>query len=437
MLGLSNELKVKIESEKECVKKLSVEWPAAKVKEKIEAAFETVKTQAKIPGFRPGKAPADLIKKSYTGVAYEKAQDDLMREGVMEALKLKKIHAVNTPVIQSADFKPEKAFKFEFEVEVSPDVKPTGYKGLAITRKKTKADQEAIDSTMKKIVDSNAKLVESKAETLGDKQFAVVDYEGFMDGKAIDGAKAENFLIDMSAPQAIDGLAEGLVGAKAGETRDIEVKFPENSPSKELSGKKANFKIKLHAIKEKQSPNLDDEFAKDLGLESLAELKKRVVENLENELKQASERDVRAQIIDKLLAKNEFAVPPSLVAKQAEYLAQRQGEMIQRQGFPKEEIKKLLDGMKAEILKQAEKEIRLQYLLEQLAEIEKIEVREEEISARINEILSTIEEKNRKASEDALRNRYMETLRLEIKENKVYDWLVKNAKVTEEQGAKK
>jgi trigger factor len=260
----------------------------------------------------------------------------------------------------------------------------------------------------------------------------VVDYEGFMDGKLMDGAKAENFLIDMSAPQAITGLAEGLVGAKAGETREVPVTFPADSPSKDLAGKKANFKIKLNAIKEKQVPNLDDEFAKDLGVESLAELTKRVTENLEMEMKQNSDRDLRSQLIDKLLAKNEFGVPPSLVVKQAEYLAARQQEMMQRQGFPKEEGKKMLEGMKAEITRQAEREIRLQYLIESLGEIEKIEVTEDEISGRINQILATVEEKNRKASEDALRNRYLPTLRLELRDNKVYDWLIKNAKVTDE-----
>jgi trigger factor len=215
------------------------------------------------------------------------------------------------------------------------------------------------------------------------------------------------------------------------------VTFPENSPSKELAGKKASFKIKLNAIKEKQVPNLDDEFAKDLGVESLAELKKRVSENLEHELKQTSERDVRSQLVDKLLAKNEFALPPSLIVKQAEYLAARQSEMLQRQGFPKDEIKKLIDNMKAEIHKQAEREIRLQYVIDSLGEIEKIEVTEAEISGRINEILGTVEEKNRKASEEALRGRYLQTLRLEMRDNKVYDWLIKNAKVTEDEGAKK
>jgi trigger factor len=157
-----------------------------------------------------------------------------------------------------------------------------------------------------------------------------------------------------------------------------------------------------------------------------------VTENLEMEMKQNSDRDLRSQLIDKLLAKNEFGVPPSLVVKQAEYLAARQQEMMQRQGFPKEEGKKMLEGMKAEITRQAEREIRLQYLIESLGEIEKIEVTEDEISGRINQILATVEEKNRKASEDALRNRYLPTLRLELRDNKVYDWLIKNAKVTDE-----
>lgn len=437
MLGLTSELKIKIESEKDCAKKLSVEWPAAKVKEKITAAFDSVKNQAKLPGFRPGKAPADLIKKSYAGVAYERAQDDLLREGVTEALKQKKINPVAPPVILKVDFDPEKPFHFEFEVEVSPTVKVSSYKGLALTRKRAKPNKDDIEKTLKQLVEGHAKLVESKSETLGEKQFAVVDYEGTLDGKPLEGGKATNFLIDMAAPQGITGLAEGLKGAKAGETREVPVTFPADSPSKELAGKQAVFKIKLSAIKEKLVPNLDDEFAKDLGLASLDELKKRITENMEVELKHSSERDMRGQITDKLLAKNEFAVPRSLVAQQAEYLAARQQETLQRQGFPKDQAKKLLESMKAEVEKQAEREIRLQYLLESLAEIEKIEVREDEISARINQVLETVEPKDRKASEDALRNKYLPTLRLELRDNKVYDWLMKSAKVTDEVEASK
>src|SRR2546421_550563 len=127
----------------------------------------------------------------------------------------------------------------------------------------------------------NARLVESTDETLKSTHFAVIDYEGFIDEKSIDGAKAENFLLDLSAPQAIAGLSEGLLGAKPGDIKEVLVKFPDDSPSKELAGRQATFKVKLHAIKEKRTPTLDDDFAKDLGLESLVRLKSTLRENLE------------------------------------------------------------------------------------------------------------------------------------------------------------
>jgi trigger factor len=138
---------------------------------------------------------------------------------------------------------------------------------------------------------------------------------------------------------------------------------------------------------------------------------------------------MRNQIADKLLKKNKFQMPPSLVTKQAEYLAARQEDRLTRQGFPKDDAKKLIANMQADIKKQAEKEIRLQYIIETLAENEKIDVTEEEISAKIKEVLDTTEPKAKAATEELLRGRYLPTFRLELRDNKVYDWLEKNAKI--------
>jgi len=431
MLGLTSDIKIKVVSEDGCLQTLSVELPASKVKEKIEEAFLNVQNQAKLPGFRPGKAPIDMVRENFKGAAYERAQDLLMREGVAEALKSKKINPVQTPVVQSADFVPEKAFHFQFQVEVAPHVKPSNYKGLKLVQKKKSVTDEDVQKAVSNLADMNAKLIESKDETLKNNHFAVINYEGLLEGKTIDGAKAENFLLDMSAPQAIAGLADGLVGAKTGEERDVPVKFPEDSPAKELAGKQAVFKVKLSAIKEKSVPVLDDEFAKDLGLESLAVLKTRLRENLEREQIQGAQADLEKQVVEKLLEEHSFQVPASMVERQLQHLIERQSSRLTKQGISREDLAKVVEKAKPEVRKQAEKDVRLAYILNAIASEEKIEATEAEINSKIDGIIEKSEEKQRSSLEKALKSTYAGQIQSEIRESKLFTWLIEHAKIKE------
>lgn len=432
MLGLTSDIKVKVVSENGCLHTLSVELPASKVKEKVEEAFKNVQGQAKLPGFRPGKAPIELVRDSFRGAAYEKAQDLLMRDGVFEALKSKKITPAQTPTVQNAaPFSPEKSFQFEFVVEALPSFKPSNYKGLKLTKRTKTVSDEDVQKALGNIADANARLTESKEETLKNTHYAVVDYIGLLGGKPIEGAKAENFLLDMSAPQAIAGLAEGLVGCKVAEEREVAVKFPADSPSAELASKEAVFKVKLSAIKEKSVPALDDEFAKDLGLKSLEELKTKIRENLEREQKQATQADLEKQVIEKLLEEHAFSVPVSMVEKQVQHLIQRQVSRLMNQGIAAADITKVVEQAKGELQKQAEKDVRLAYVLNAIAAEESIEALDLEVHTRIQEILSRSPEKDRAGLEKALRGKHNDQIRSEIRESKLFVWLIEHAKVKE------
>lgn len=434
VLGITSDIKVKAGAEKDCVQSFTVEWPTSKVNEKIQEAFAKVQSRAKLPGFRPGKAPLELVKESFQGAAYEEAQDLLLREGVAEALKSKKVNPVQPPLVKSVQFAPDKPFQFEFEVEIAPTFKPTNYKGLKINKTvKTVSDAE-VQKALDNIVEGNARLVEAKTDAIGPTQFGVIDYTGTLDGAPIAGASAENFLLDMSAPQAIAGLAEGLLGAKVDEERDVKVRFPDDSPAKELAGKEAVFKVKVKAIKEKSRPALDDEFAKDLGLESVDVLKTRVRENLENELKQSGQAEIEKQIVDRLLEENPFSVPPTMVERQMTHLLQRQTERIASQGFPKDQIDKFVERLRPDARTEAERQVRLAYLLDAIAEHEKIEVTDDEVQSRIQAILEKSPASERASMEKALRGSYLERLRSELRETKLFSWLLDNAKVKEVSG---
>lgn len=431
MLGLTSDVKVKTVSEKGCIHTFSVELANAKVKEKIEEAFRNVQTQAKLPGFRPGKAPLEMVKEAFQGSAYERAQDLLLREGVNEALKAKKLTPVQSPAILNLQFDPNKSFQFEFEVEIAPVIKPTGYKGLKLTRKSSTITDAEIDKAVAELAEMNARLIESKADKVASNHHAVIDYEGLMEGKPIEGAKSENFLLDLSAPQTISGLAEGLVGAGVNEQRSVKVTFPADSPAKELAGKEAVFNVTVKGIKEKSVPNVDDEFAKDLGVENLAKLKEQVKQNLETEKKRAAQGDIERQVVDLLLTANTFDTPPSMQARQVDELKQRQTNRLLQQGVGQADIAKFLEQNKAEIEKQAEKDVRLAYILNAVASEESIDVTDQEIAQKVTDILARSEEKNRPKLEKVLKEKYIDQIRSEIREAKLFGWLIEQAKVKE------
>lgn len=431
MLGLTSDVKVKTVSEKGCLHTLSVELANSKVKEKIEEAFKNVQAQAKLPGFRPGKAPIEMVKEAFQGSAHERAQDLLLREGVAEALKAKKLTPVQPPAILNLEFNPQKSFQFEFEVEVAPTVKPTGYKGLKLTRKGAAVTEADVTKALGELAEMNARLTESKAEKVAANHHAVIDYEGFVDGKAIPGAKAENFLLDLTAPQTISGLAEGLVGAAINEKREIKVTFPADSPAKELAGKEAVFTVTVKSIKEKSVPALDDEFAKDIGVESLDKLKEQARQNLEGEKKRASQSDLERQVVDALLEANTFDVPPSLITRQAEELVQRQTSRLMQQGIPQAEIGKFLEQNKNEVQKQAEKDVKLAYILNAIGTEESIDATEEEVNKKLSDILDRTDGKNRGKLEKMLKEKYTDQIRSEIRESKLFTWMLEQAKVKE------
>lgn len=434
-MGLSiNDIKIKLGPEKNCVQSISVEWPAVKVKEKIEEAFKGVQGQARLPGFRPGKSPIELVRQNYSETAHARAQDELLREGVAEALKIKKIHAIEAPTIQSLKFDPDKSFQFEFSVEVAPQFKLAGYKGFKINKKPGAVTPEEEEKELNGLRESQAKLVESKAEKVGTEHFVVLNYEGFVDGKPIDGAKSENFLLDMSAPQTIAGLSEGLKGAKAGEDREIPVKFPKDSPSKNLQGKEATFKIKVVALKEKKAPTLDDEFAKDLGLGSLAELKEKIRGNLETGKKRGNRRELELQVIEKLLNGNKFQAPQSLIDNQTKHLIEKQKEKLSYQGVPKAEQVLALDRVKGELSLQAEKDVRLAFILNAIGEAEKVEVSEEEIHVRVEQIVAQSADNQKESVKKALKGAYLDKIRSEMKDTKLFDLIISYAKISEIKG---
>ena len=278
-------------------------------------------------------------------------------------------------------------------------------------------------------MDRNAKLVVSKTGEVKKDSFVIVNYEGFIDGKPVEKIKAKEHMIDLGAENTLKGFKDGLVKAKKGETKDIEIEYPADYVNKELEKKKVIFKTTIEEVKEKELPELNDDFAKDMGLENLDDLKKKIKESLESEETRRQNGEVEKQIVEHLLDKNKFDVPKSIVLQQKKYLIKRMSDYMKRQGANEEFIAKQVEASNKKYEEEAEKNVRLSYILNGVCIDEKIEVSDKDLDNEKQKMLDS----NPTRKED-VENYFKENkanIAASLKEDKIFKFLLDNAKITE------
>jgi trigger factor len=425
-----SDLKIKVLERKGCSATLSVVVPAEEVSHAIEEAYKDVQRRARMPGFRQGKAPMELIKKNFAGQALEHGINELLRETVHHALETEKIVPLAAPAVDKVDYHDGKPLKYEIKVECAPEVELKEYKGLPVVKKSAAVSDADVAQRLDALRENNAKLAPSEAETVADGLFASVDYEASIDGAPVEGGKAQDQLIEVSAPQSITGFNDGLKGMKKGETKDLSIPFPADHPNKALAGKTALFKVTVKDVKEKKLPAADDEFAKDLGVESLAALKDTLRKNLEAERARDAQQDTERQLIDGLLERHVFEVPPSLVEERAERLTERLKEFLSRQGATPSDWNANADKMRERNRPEAEKQVRLSYLLIAVAEKENIEATDADVDEAIRKAAEGVPAEKLDEMKKWYEER-RENLRAQLKEEKIFKFLLDNAKVTE------
>lgn len=424
------DLKVKIKERKGCAAELSVEVPADRVQAALDESYERVRAKVKMPGFRAGKVPLDVVKKNFPDAAWEDAVDRLLRESVHQAAEEEKLPLVSVPTVNKIDGQPGKALRFDVWVECAPDVSVKDYKGLPIQKKPVAVSEADLEKRLADLRDAHAKLVLSKDAVVAGHHFVVVNYDSFLNGVPVANGQAKDQLIEMSAAQTVKGFTEGLVGAKDGETRDVAVEFPENHPQKTLAGKTVQFKVTVTAIKEKSLPALDDEFAKDAGATSLDDLKAKIRKDLEATQTRAQRQDLEKQVIDGLLQRNPFDVPASQVDERAKHLTEQLRHFLREQGASDEEWKANQDKLLERNRPEAERQVRLSYILGKIIDEEKLTVSDQDIEVQVRKIVDSIAPERRSDAEKWMEGR-RDTLRAQLREERLFDFLIQNAKVTE------
>lgn len=418
--------KVKVVKEEPCEVTFSVDIPKDEVSRETDSVFQQIQSRASLPGFRTGKAPLDLVKRNFNERAKQTVLENLIGKAAAQVIREKKISMIDRPKVEKIDFEEGKPLSFQMKVERDPEIKAKNYKGLKVTRPAVKVVDADVAKSLDELRERNATIIASEAKTVGKDHFVTVDFEGKIDGKTFRGGSAKNFMLDMTQPQTIAGFSEGVLKAKIGETKVIPVTFPADYPQKEWAGKQAVFEVTVKEIKEKKLPALDDDFAKDLGLTSLDELKQKVRENMEKEENAKADKDMEEQIYQGLLDANPFAVPPTLVEERTQTLTQRALTQLTRQGLVKPGDKQAEDTLKERSKPQAEKDVRLSYILRAIAAQEKLDAAQSDVDDLKKKALD--ENKDQTAQVEKYFQEKDQSIRASLTEGKVFEFLKTNAK---------
>ncbi len=402
-----------------CVSTFTLEIAAEEVENQAQTSLVRLQSQARIPGFRPGKAPLDMVKQHFAGRAREEAIDALIRKHVPAALEEQKLRVVETPSVEDVKWKQGEPLVLTVRVEVAPTPSAKDYTKIPVSRKPQAADAAALEKRLEELRDAQARLEVSKDETVGDKSFVVIDYAASQNGKPMSNAKGTGELVDIAAEQSVEGLSAGLKGMKRGESKTIKVK---------LGGKDADLAVTVTEIKTKILPTLDAEFAKDMGLESLDELKGKLKEVLDREAKSASESDVVRQIEEALVKANVFPLPPSMVERQLEGMMDR----MKRQLMGATQLSdKVLTDLRLKLQPKAEEEVRLAFVMSAIAEKEKIAVTDAELNSELETGLKDAQDDAKKAELRKIFAERKEQISHMIRERKTLNLVKEKAVYTE------
>ena len=336
-----------------------------------------------IPGFRKGKAPMNIVEKYYGAqIFYEDAFNEVATEAYDEALEANKIDAVSRPVVDIKQMEKGKDVIFTAVVQTKPEVELGKYKGIEIPKVEYKVEEKDIEHELGHMQEHNSRLITVDDRALENGDIATIDFEGFVDGVAFDGGKAEGHELEIGSGSFIPGFEDQLVGMKIDEEREIKVTFPKEYFSKDLAGKEAMFKVKLHEIKRKELPELDDEFAKDVSeFDTLAELKASIKEKIEKNNEQRQKYETEDLAIKAVCEDVKVDIPSGMVEFEVENMMKDFEQRLSYQGLNLDQYLKMIgkteEEMKKEYEPQAIEAIKSRLVLEAIIKAEKIEASED------------------------------------------------------------
>ena len=412
--------------------KLEITVEAAKFEEAIKTVFNKNARYFNIPGFRKGKAPYHIVEKTYgASIFYEDAFNEIAGEAYEQALDSEKIEAVSKPEIDVVQIEKGKDLIFTAVVSTKPEVKLGKYKGVEVKKIEYKVSKEDIEKELNQMAEKNARLVSIEDRPVESGDITVIDFEGFVDGVPFDGGKAENHELTIGSNTFIPGFEDQIIGMKIDEEKDINVKFPEEYFSANLAGKDATFKVKLHEIKKKEMPEINDDLAKDISeFDTIEELKNSIKEKQEEQNKNKAKYETEEEVIKAVCDEAKVDIPNGMIELEIDNMAKDIETRLSYQGMKLDQylkmMNKTMDDFRSENKEQAENSVKTRLVLEAIEKEAKIEVTEEEISNKIKEMADSYGRKEEEVKDNPQLVKYVGD---SLKSEKTINFLVENAKI--------
>ena len=422
-------MKVKVENIKDKANEVKLEFTveAQKFEEAIQDVYKKNAKYFNIPGFRKGKAPFKMVEKAYgIQIFYEDAFNEIAGEAYVKGLEDNKIEAVSKPEIDIKQIEAGKDLIFTAVVQTKPEVTLGTYKGIELKKVEYNVTDKDVEHELEHIAEHNARLVAVEDRPVEKGDTVVIDFEGFVDGKAFEGGKAENHELEIGSGKFIPGFEDQIVGMKIDEDRDIKVTFPEEYPAKELEGKEATFKIKLHEIKKKELPEINDEFAKDASeFDTLEDWKKSIREKQEKANESKAKFEMEDAAIETVCKNAKVDIPSGMIETQLDISSR-----LNYQGMNLDQYLQMIGKTKKEFRdenkEQAKKQVKTSLVLEAIMKDAKVEVTEEEIDAKIKEMAEMYGQKEEEVKQNPELRKYVEE---SLKSEKTIHYIVDNAKI--------
>ena len=370
--------------------KVVVEIDKPEFEQALNKAYAKCRKDIMLPGVRKGKAPRKMVESMYGAtVFYEDAVNEIFPEIYTTAIVDQQLKAVGSPSVSNMDTPDEGGVVLTIETELYPEVTLGQYKGIEVPKREVKVEESEVDAEVNRMAERNARIeTVDRAAQMGDT--VVIDFEGFEGGKPFQGGKAEDYSLTLGSGSFIPGFEEALVGAVAGEERDVNVTFPENY-AKELAGKPAVFKCKVHEVKESIKPELDDEFAKDVSeFDTLDALKNDIRARFTKSREEQNERAFESSAVQLAAANMTCNVPACMIDEQVDHQIEQFAYQLQSQGMKMEDYTKMIGGdlssLRQSMRPMAEQTVRSDILLSEIARAENLEVTDEEVEEELKKL---------------------------------------------------
>lgn len=418
---------------------LEITMNTEEIDEALAESYKRVVKKVNIPGFRKGHVPRHILEKQFgKEVLYEEAIDILIPKGYLGALDEYKLEPIDQPKLEVKEaFESGKPFAFKAIVEVVPEVKLGQYKGLEVEKAKVEVKEEQVAERLASLQERHAELVLSDKKTLEKGDFAVIDFEGYVNGQPFSGGAAQAYTLEIGSGSFIAGFEEQLIGMEVGTEKDIKVTFPGDYPREDLAGKEAVFKVSLKEIKVKEIPPADDDFAQSIGnFDTIDALKDDLREKMIEWAKQEAEANFAQEAVNKAVENSEIEVPETLIKREMDELLHRFEHNLAYQGLNLQQYldytKKTKDEVLEDFRPEAIKRVKTDLVLRSIAQAENLEVTDEELNEKLAELAERYQQKSAAKLRESLEsNGRLSSIRQAILLEKAADFIKENSKPIE------